>query len=83
MELMSRNGMDHIDILLAATSVNAKVLRMSDQIGSIEAGKLADIAAFDGDPIQDIRVMQSCAFVMKDGVVYKGAGAKTLSPALV
>lgn len=83
MELMSRNGMEHIDILLAATSVNAKVLRMSDQIGSIEAGKLADIAAFDGDPIQDIRVMQSCAFVMKDGVVYKGAGAKTLSPALV
>ena len=82
MELMARNGMDNLDILMAATAVNAKVLRMEDRIGSIAAGKLADIAAFDGDPTQDIRVMQHCAFVMKDDVVYKGAGAKTLSPAL-
>lgn len=83
MELMSRNGMDNLDILMAATSVNAKVLHWEDKVGSIAAGKLADIAAFDGNPSQDIRAMQHCSFVMKDGVVYKGGVTKPLSPALV
>lgn len=39
-------------------------------------------ASIDGNPTQDIRVMRHCAFAMKDAV-YKGAGAKTISPALV
>ena len=43
-----------------------------DRIGTIEAGKLADIVAFDASPMDDIKVMANCSFVMKDGVVYKG-----------
>jgi imidazolonepropionase-like amidohydrolase len=82
MELMHRNGMETVDVLLAATAVNSRLLRLDDQIGTLEAGKQADIVAFDGDPLTDIRVMQSCAFVMRSGVVYKGAEASKLKPAL-
>lgn len=83
MELMVSNGMAPLDVLYAATAVNARVLHMEDRIGSIAAGKLADICAFDGDPVQDIRAMQNCAFVMKDGVIYKNNGqSEKLAPAL-
>ena len=47
-------------------------LRWDDRVGSIEPGKLADVIAFDSSPLEDIRVMTNCTFVMKDGVVYKG-----------
>lgn len=46
-------------------------MRKSADIGSIEAGKYADIAAFDGDPMEDITAMTRCCFVMKGGEVYK------------
>lgn len=82
MELMHRNGMDEIDILYAATAVNARLLKLENEIGSIEAGKCADIAAFDGDPLTDIRVMQDCKFVMRNGRVYKNGEAAKLKPAL-
>lgn len=48
------------------------MMKMDKQIGTIEAGKLADIVAFDASPMDDIKVMANCSFVMKDGVVYKG-----------
>ena len=70
-ELMTRCGFTPIQTLLAATKVNSRLLKWDDRIGSIEEGKLADIAAFDGDPLKDITAMTRCAFVMKDGVVYK------------
>ena len=82
MELMVNNGMAPLDVLYAATAVNAKVLHMEDRIGSVSAGKLADICAFDEDPVQDIRAMQNCVFVMKDGVVYKNGQSEKLAPAL-
>jgi len=44
---------------------------MSNQLGTIEKGKLADIVAVDGDPSKDIHVMGKVKFVMKDGKVYK------------
>lgn len=70
-ELMTRYGFTPVSTLLAATKVNSHLLKMQDQIGSIEENKLADIVAFDGNPLEDIRVMTTCSFVMKDGVVYK------------
>jgi imidazolonepropionase-like amidohydrolase len=42
--------------------------------GSLEAGKWADIIAVDKSPLDDVRVLQDVKFVMKAGVVYKGAG---------
>lgn len=46
---------------------------MDDRIGSIEAGKFADIVAFEKNPLEDISAMRSCCFVMKGGEVYKHA----------
>lgn len=71
-ELMKKAGFTTEYILQAATRINAEMMKMDKQIGTIEAGKLADIVAFDASPMDDIKVMANCSFVMKDGVVYKG-----------
>jgi imidazolonepropionase-like amidohydrolase len=60
--------------LQAATTHAAELLHKSKDLGSITAGKYADIVAVPGDPLQDIAVMQKVEFVMKAGTVYKPAG---------
>ena len=60
-----------MDAIKAATIVNAGILNMSDDIGTLEPGKLADIVATDQNPLQDIRALEKVTFVMKEGVVYK------------
>lgn len=77
-ELLTRYGMTVEQALTAATRVASEVLRKDAEIGTIEAGKMADIAAFDGDPREDITAMTRCDFVMKGGVVYKKNGAPTI-----
>lgn len=67
------HGMSPIQALKAATSINAKLLGVDDRLGTIEIGKLADIVAVPGDPTADIRLTEKVFFVMKDGVIYKGA----------
>jgi imidazolonepropionase-like amidohydrolase len=49
----------------------ADLLGISDRLGSIEKGKIADIIAVNGDPLKDIKVLSLMSFVMKEGVVYK------------
>lgn len=72
-ELMQKYGNFTVtESLVAATKSAAELLKMSKEVGSIEAGKYADIVAFDESPYDDISVMCRCSFVMKDGVVYKG-----------
>ena len=61
---------DPFRILKAATSVNAGILQMSDDIGTIEPGKYADISAWSRDLMTDPKALLDCYFVMKDGVVY-------------
>jgi imidazolonepropionase-like amidohydrolase len=68
---MVEAGMPAIETIKSATVVNAGILGMSDKIGTLEAGKLADIVATDENPLQNIRTMEKVTFVMKDGVVYK------------
>lgn len=70
-EYMVEAGMPPLEALRAATLYGARVMGMEAQIGSIEAGKLADMVAVPGDPSIDIAVMNRVAFVMKDGVVYR------------
>lgn len=64
-------GMKPIDALKAGTSNDAELLGLSKSIGTLEAGKLADIVAVPADPVQNIRQTEHVFFVMKEGVVYK------------
>jgi imidazolonepropionase-like amidohydrolase len=70
-------GMKPIDALKAGTSADAELLGLADKIGTLEPGKLADVVAVPGDPVENIRATEHVFFVMKDGVIYKnerGAG---------
>ena len=70
-EYMTEAGMPALEAIKSATSVNAEVLGMKDKIGTLEAGKLADIIAVDENPLKNIKTLQKVIFVMKDGMVYK------------
>jgi imidazolonepropionase-like amidohydrolase len=63
--------MPEMEAIQSATMETAKLLKIDDVLGSIEAGKIADIIAVNGDPLEDISLLQSISFVMKDGKVYK------------
>ncbi|UAA39260.1 amidohydrolase family protein [Paraneptunicella aestuarii] len=69
--LMVQAGMDPLDAIRSATYHGAQLLKIDDQLGTIEAGKLADIVAVNGDPLRDIKSMMDVVFVMKDGKVFK------------
>jgi imidazolonepropionase-like amidohydrolase len=68
---MTEVGMPILEAIHCATVNASELLGASEQLGSIEKGKLADIIAVDGDPTKDVKVMGKVKFVMKDGVVYK------------
>jgi imidazolonepropionase-like amidohydrolase len=69
--LMVQHGMSAAAVMQADLLNGAKLLGWQGQIGSLEAGHLADVIAVPGDPLQDISVVQNVGFVMKGGVVYK------------
>lgn len=71
MELMVEYGMAPMDVLKAATSINAKALGLEKQIGTLKEGMKADIAIFSGDPSEKISALRDVLFVMKDGVTYR------------
>ena len=71
LELMVDYGMSAESVLEAATSVNARVLRMEDDIGRILPGLYADLVAVAGDPTTDISALRNVRFVMKAGAVYR------------
>jgi len=69
--LMVKNGMTPAQALLAATAADADLLGLADKIGTLETGKLADLVAVPGDPLQDIRQTEKVLFVMQGGRVVK------------
>ena len=68
---MTEAGMPNIEALQSATYQNAIFMGIEDKLGQVEAGKIADIVAVNGDPVSDISVMKNVVFVMKDGKVFK------------
>jgi imidazolonepropionase-like amidohydrolase len=71
MELLVDYGMAPLQTLRAATSVNAKLLHMENQIGSVRQGLLADLVAVRGDPSKDMHAIRDVTFVMKGGAVFR------------
>ena len=68
---MVEAGMPPMAAIKSATSVNAELLGMEKDLGTVESGKLADLVAVPGDPLFDITAMTKVNFVMRNGVVYK------------
>ena len=73
---MTTGGAPNHDILRAATILGAEAIGLSTDIGTLEAGKLADINVFDADPVQDMRNVAKLEYVMKNGRLYE---AETLN----
>ena len=71
LEGLQAAGVPPAEILRAATSNGAELMGWSDRIGSLEAGKLADVVAVVGDPLADVAVLQKVSFVMKGGSVVR------------
>jgi imidazolonepropionase-like amidohydrolase len=70
--LMVEAGMSPTEAIRAATVIGAENIGMSGKIGTLQKGKLADIVAIEGDPMEDVELLEtSVAFVMKDGKAHK------------
>ena len=76
--LLIANGMKPLDAVFAATRNAADLLGRTDQVGSIQVGRLADIVALPADPIAQPDALRHVVFVMKGGVVYRAEGHPTV-----
>ena len=77
--LMVKNGMTPAMAVRSATVDAAELLGLSSQVGTIAAGKDADIIAVEGDPTADVRLLENVGFVMKQGRVHKQGGQRQLT----
>ena len=68
---LTRRGLSAFEAIQAATTLAADLLGMADHIGTLEAGKYADLIAVEGNPLHDIAVLLRVKFVMKGGLVIK------------
>ena len=68
-------GMTPLQALQASTINAAQLLGKQDELGSIKEGKLADLVAVPGNPLEDVSVLEKVQFVMKDGEVFKNTSA--------
>jgi imidazolonepropionase-like amidohydrolase len=70
LEMMVEYGMEPIDVLRSATSINASTFELSE-LGQIKKGFLADLVIVNGNPVEQINNLRKVKFVMKDGIVYR------------
>jgi imidazolonepropionase-like amidohydrolase len=71
LEWMVKDGMTPLQAIRAATADAARLLGWQDRVGTIEAGRLADLIAVEADPLKDITELQRVKFVMKGGAIVK------------
>jgi len=74
LELMVQAGMPAMFVLQAATMHSAQLLKKDEELGSVSPGKFADLIAVEGNPLDNVGIMQHVSFVMKAGVIYKQDG---------
>jgi imidazolonepropionase-like amidohydrolase len=67
---MVEAGMSPADALRAATVNAAKLLRREDELGRLQPGYAADLVAVDGNPLDDVTILEDVRFVMRDGQVF-------------
>jgi imidazolonepropionase-like amidohydrolase len=77
---MVKYGMTPMQAIQASTSHAADLLGHANEVGSIKAGKYADLIAVSGDPLKDISLLEKVEFVMKGGKVYKSAALGACAP---
>jgi imidazolonepropionase-like amidohydrolase len=70
-EWLVKDGMTPVQALLAATAVDAKILRQDKDLGHVAVGAYADLVAVPGDPTMDVSTLEHVVFVMKGGIIYK------------
>lgn len=80
MDLMVHYGIPPMEVLAMATRRNAEYMRMGDKVGTITAGRLADVIVVDGNPLLGMRDLRNVVAVVKDGKVLKGTAIDALSP---
>ena len=73
---MVEAGMSPMEAILSATKTSSELIEKQKELGTIEKGKLADIVAVEGDPLQKIEVLEKVVFVMKSGKIYKNLATK-------
>ena len=69
--IMVERGMKSMDAIRAATSVAARYMGWEDRVGALEKGRFGDIIAVEGDPLEDITVLEKVAVVVKGGLVFR------------
>jgi imidazolonepropionase-like amidohydrolase len=80
MEVLVEAGFTPIEAIQAGTRVGAELLRWDDRLGTVQAGKLADLVAVTGDPLEDMKALEKVSFVMIGGrIVRTPGGGETLA----
>jgi imidazolonepropionase-like amidohydrolase len=69
MRLMTRAGMTPMEIIVSATKTGAEACGMADELGTLEPGRIADILVVEGNPLEDVTLLENTALVVKSGEV--------------
>jgi imidazolonepropionase-like amidohydrolase len=69
--IMVERGMEPMDAIRAATSIAARYMGWEDRVGALEAGRFGDLIAVEGDPLEDVTVLEKVQVVVKGGLVFR------------